>query len=184
MNATMKTRFKTSRKYLPIHKNILPVFLFLLALFSTSLFSIVILAENAYMIGQLKKYGIGCIPTQPDSLGPFYKPNAPLRSSVGRGYQLSGMVLSSKNCSPIPQAQIELWMAGPDGEYKDDYRAVVIANNVGEYQFESHFPPSYSSRRPHIHIRVTARGFKTLITQHYPENGSNRGEFDLVLIPG
>jgi protocatechuate 3,4-dioxygenase beta subunit len=135
------------------------------------------------MIARLKKYGIGCIPTQPDSLGPFYKPNAPLRGSVGRGYRLSGMVLSSKNCSPIPQARIELWLAGPAGEYKDDFRAVVIANATGEYQFESHFPPSYSIRPAHIHIRATARGFKTLITQHYPEKGSIGGEFDLVLIP-
>jgi protocatechuate 3,4-dioxygenase beta subunit len=136
------------------------------------------------MIGQLKKYGIGCIPTPPGSLGPFYKPNAPLRGRVGSGYRLKGMVLSSKNCAPIPQARIELWMAGPEGEYKDDYRAVVIANESGEYQFESHFPPSYSQRPPHIHMRVTARGFKILITQHYPENRSKRGEFDLVLIPG
>jgi protocatechuate 3,4-dioxygenase beta subunit len=43
---------------------------------------------------------------------------------------------------------------------------------------------TYSRRPPHIHIRVTASGFKTLITQHYPKNGSNRDEFDLVLIPG
>jgi protocatechuate 3,4-dioxygenase beta subunit len=135
------------------------------------------------MIARLKKYGIGCIPTQPDSLGPFYKPNAPLRGRVGRGYRLSGMVLSSKNCSPIPQARIELWLAGPDGEYKDDYRALVIANAAGKYQFESHFPPSYSMRPAHIHVRATARGFKTLITQHYPEKGSIGGEFDLVLIP-
>ena len=137
-----------------------------------------------HMIAQLKKYGIGCIPTNPDSLGPFYKPNAPLRGSVGRGYRLSGLVLSSRNCLPIPQARIELWMAGPDGEYKDDYRALVIANESGEYQFESHFPPSYSKRPPHIHIRTTAPGFKTLITQHYPEIRSKKGEFDLVLIPG
>jgi protocatechuate 3,4-dioxygenase beta subunit len=135
------------------------------------------------MIGHLEKYGIGCIPTPPHSLGPFYKPNAPLRSSVGNGYRLSGMVLSSKDCAPIPQAQIELWLAGPEGEYKDDYRAAVIANESGEYQFESHFPPSYSRRPPHIHIRVTANGFKTLITHHCPQNGSNHGEFDLVLIP-
>lgn len=136
------------------------------------------------MISLLKRYGIGCIPTQPDSLGPFYKPNAPLRSSVGRGYLLSGVVLSSKNCLPIPKARIELWMAGPGGEYKDDYRAVVIANASGEYRFESHFPPTYSRYSPHIHMRVTAPGLKTLVTRHYPEYRSKKGEFDLVLIPG
>jgi hypothetical protein len=126
---------------------------------------------------------IGCTPTPPDALGPFYKPKAPLRNSVGRGYELSGAVLSSKDCAPIKEAGIELWMAGPDGEYKDDYRAAVRANESGEYRFESHRPPSYLNRPLHIHIRVTADGFNTLSTQHYPEEDSSNGEFDLVLIP-
>lgn len=135
------------------------------------------------MVAQLKKYSIGCTPTPPDAIGPFYKPKAPVRSSVGKGYKLRGRVLSSRDCSIIPRARIELWMAGPEGEYKDDYRATVIPENSGEYQFESHVPPSYLKRPPHIHIRVTAKGFKTLITQHYPETGGSSDEFDLVLIP-
>jgi protocatechuate 3,4-dioxygenase beta subunit len=135
------------------------------------------------MIAQLKKYSIGCPPTQPGALGPFYKPNAPARDRVGQGYELRGSVMSSRDCSPIPQARIELWMAGPEGDYKDDYRATVIANESGEYRFESHFPPSYSRRPPHIHVRVTADGFKTLVTQHYPEAVSKKGALDLVLIP-
>ena len=140
-------------------------------------------AERLYMIAQTKKYNIGCTPTVPDAEGPFYKPKAPLRNSVGKGYVLSGKVLSSKDCAPIRQARIELWMAGPDGKYKDAYRATIIVDDSGEYQFESHRPPSYLSRPPHIHIRVTADGFKTLTTQHYPEKGSSSAEFDLVLIP-
>ena len=135
------------------------------------------------MVAQLKKYSIGCAPTQPGALGPFYKPNAPVRNSVGYGYELRGSVMSSRDCAPIPQARIELWMAGPDGDYRDDYRAMVIADESGEYRFESHPPPSYSGRPPHIHVRVTADGFKTLVTQHYPQAGSKKGELDLVLIP-
>ncbi|MEJ2728626.1 MAG: intradiol ring-cleavage dioxygenase [Deltaproteobacteria bacterium] len=135
------------------------------------------------MVAQLKKYSIGCPPTPPGALGPFYKPNAPVRDSVGYGYELRGSVLSSRDCSQIPRARIELWMAGPGGDYKDDYRATVISDESGEYRFESHFPPSYSRRPPHIHVRVTANGFKTLVTQHYPEAGSRRAELNLVLIP-
>ena len=82
------------------------------------------------MVVQQKKYSIGCAPTPPDALGPFYKPKAPLRNSVGKGYALSGIVMSTKDCSPIPRAHIELWMAGPDGDYKDDYRATVIPDEV------------------------------------------------------
>jgi protocatechuate 3,4-dioxygenase beta subunit len=143
----------------------------------------VISAENSGMVAQLKKYNIGCAPTPPDARGPFYKPNAPVRNRVGNGYELRGTVISTENCAPIPQARIELWMAGPDGEYRDDYRATVMPNQAGEYYFESHLPPSYFNRPPHIHVRVSAAGFKTLVTQHYPEAGSKNGTLDLVLIP-
>ncbi len=124
-----------------------------------------------------------CRPTPPDSLGPFYKPGAPIRETVGSGYQLAGIVRSASGCRPIPQARIELWMAGPDGDYHDDFRATVMSQKDGTYRFESHFPPNYFGRPPHIHIRVSVDGFKTLITQHYPAAGAQRGTFDLVLIP-
>src|SRR5918995_6081932 len=42
-----------------------------------------------------------CKPTQPDMLGPFYEPGAPVRSSVGSGYVLSGTVLAAEECRPI-----------------------------------------------------------------------------------
>jgi len=158
-------------------------FVFLFVLFSLVLCSNSILAENSYMVAQLKKYSIGCTPTPPDSLGPFYKPGAPVLNSVGKGYKLSGTVISSRDCSIIPRARIEFWMAGPEGDYIDDYRATVIADESGAYGFESHVPPSYLNRPPHIHMRVTADGFETLITQHYPDAGSRSGKFDLVLIP-
>jgi hypothetical protein len=48
-----------------------------------------------------------CKPTQPDMLGPFYEPGAPVRTSVGSGYVLSGAVLGANECKPIPNAHIE-----------------------------------------------------------------------------
>jgi protocatechuate 3,4-dioxygenase beta subunit len=54
-----------------------------------------------------------CKPTQPDMLGPFYEPGAPIRTSVGRGYLLSGNVLGAAQCKPIPNARIEFWLANP-----------------------------------------------------------------------
>ena len=80
------------------------------------------------MVAQQKKYSIGCAPTPPDAMGPFYKPNAPVRKHVGKGYELTGAVISTRNCQPIPQAHIEIWMAGPDGEYTDDYREIGRAH--------------------------------------------------------
>lgn len=124
-----------------------------------------------------------CKPTEPDELGPFYKPGAPVRASVGKGYVLAGTVRSAKDCAPIEGAAIELWLAGPDGGYGDAYRATVIADGKGAYRFESHVPPPYYGRPPHIHLRVSARGFDPLVTQQYPEAGRRKGTFDVVLVP-
>ena len=124
-----------------------------------------------------------CKPTPPDALGPFYTPNAPERTSVGKGHVLSGAVRSSVDCSPIAGAQIEFWLAGTDGKYDDDHRATMYSDKNGAYQFESNFPPPYSGRPSHIHIKITAKGFRTLVTQYYPVKGSTEGEFDLVLVP-
>ena len=124
-----------------------------------------------------------CPPTNPDMLGPFYKPGAPEKSRVGKGYMLSGVVKSSADCHSIKGARIEFWLAGPEGEYADNYRATVRSDQDGAYRFESNFPPSYSGRPPHIHIKVSAEGFRTLVTQHYPARGGTTGTFDLVLMP-
>ena len=127
--------------------------------------------------------GTKCQPTPSDYLGPFYKAGAPVRSSVGKGYDLMGWVMSSATCAPIPHARLELWLANPDGSYDDDHRATIMADETGEYKFESNFPPGYFGRPPHIHIRISAEGFKTLVTQHYPAHGQATGDFDIVLVP-
>lgn len=125
-----------------------------------------------------------CPPTKADSLGPFYKPDAPVRSVLGSGYVLKGTVLSSVDCGVIPGARIEVWHAGPDGEYSDAYRATIVSDAHGRYRLQTDRPPRYSFWRPsHIHVRVKASGFKTLVTQHYLEKGKAEATFDLVLVP-
>jgi catechol 1,2-dioxygenase len=123
-----------------------------------------------------------CKPTQPDMLGPFYEPGAPVRTSVGSGYVLSGTVLAAQECKPIPDARIEFWLANPSGDYDDAHRATVFASQGGEYRLESNVPVSYGGRPPHIHVRVTAPGYEELVTQHYPERGQKKANFDLVLV--
>jgi protocatechuate 3,4-dioxygenase beta subunit len=122
-----------------------------------------------------------CVPTRADSLGPFYEPGAPVRSKVGTGYVLSGRVLTT-GCRAIPRARIEFWLVNPRGQYDDAHRATVIARRDGGYRFESNRPIAYGARPPHIHMRVTARGFRTLVTQHYPRGARSRATFNLVLV--
>jgi protocatechuate 3,4-dioxygenase beta subunit len=143
----------------------------------------VIAGQEHMLLSQLQAAGTKCNPTPPDSLGPFYKAGAPVRASVGKGYELRGVVKSSADCARIANAVIELWLTNPAGDYDDDHRATIYSDDTGAYSFESNFPPGYTARPPHIHIRVSASGFKTLATQHYPESGQTAGEFDLFLVP-
>jgi protocatechuate 3,4-dioxygenase beta subunit len=123
-----------------------------------------------------------CRATAPDSLGPFYESGAPVRSRVGTGgYVLRGRVLSLATCRPIARARIEFWLVNEQGEYDDAHRATVVAGRDGRYRFESNKPIGYSGRPPHIHVRVAARGFRTLVTQHYPRASSTSAVFPLVL---
>lgn len=134
------------------------------------------------LIGQ-SEGATNCPPTKPDSLGPFYTPDAPVRSVLGIGYVLKGAVRSSVDCDIVPEARIEVWHAGPDGKYTDAYRATLISNPQGRFRLQTKRPPGYSSRPPHIHIQATAPGYNILITQHYPGKEASEATFDLVLVP-
>ncbi len=123
-----------------------------------------------------------CVPTRPDIQGPNYKPNAPVRSTVGTGLVLTGTVRSAPHCDPVVDARIEFWLAGPAGRYDDAHRATVVADAAGRYQFTSNFPPPYSGRS-HVHIRVSAPHHQVLVTQYYLKAGQTTGVFDLVLRP-
>lgn len=124
-----------------------------------------------------------CPPTPPDADGPFYRPGAPVRSQIGNGYLLMGEVKSAVDCAPIGGARIEIWMAGPDGLYGDQWRATTFARDNGRYHFSSHFPGQYGSRPPHIHLIVNAPGFDELIIQHYLLPGAGEAVFDPILTP-
>lgn len=124
-----------------------------------------------------------CSPTPPDAIGPYYKPGAPRRRQIGSGYNLIGIVVSATDCAPIPNSKIEIWMAGPDGKYSDAYRATIKTDRSAAYRIQSHFPSGYYGRPPHLHMKISARGYQTLVTQHYPEDGQVEGVFDIVLIP-
>lgn len=93
---------------------------------------------------------------------------------------MRGRVLTT-GCRSIARARVEFWLANPGATYDDAHRATVIASRTGGYRFESNRPPGYQGRPPHIHVRVSARGFRTLVTQHYPKAGRNTAVFNLVL---
>lgn len=145
--------------------------------------AIFFLAGSGAAQGSNATAGFMCTPTPEDELGPLYQPGAAVRNTIGTGYLLFGQIRSAGDCSAIPQAKIEIWMAGPDGVYGESWRATLYSADNGRYYLQSHRPPGYGTGRPHIHIKVSAEGFAPLVTQHYPLNGAGEALFDLVLIP-
>lgn len=107
---------------------------------------------------------------------------APERSSVGKGYILSGVVRSSADCKPIAAARIIYWMANPDGEYDEAHRGTIFSDAQGRYRFESSFPGN-TGTDPHIHVAVVIKGYRTISTIYFPRQGQAQGTFDLVLLP-
>ena len=160
-------------------------FLVLVAGFALMLAACIPVSDTAALpsgdVGPDAPPSVQCEATESDQMGPFYEPNAPFRSQVGSGYVLSGRVLAVEGCVPVPDALIEFWLANPQGDYDDDHRASMMSDSQGLYQFESPVPVPYTGRPPHIHVRVSAPGFRPLVTQHYSGQGKDRGEFDLVL---
>jgi protocatechuate 3,4-dioxygenase beta subunit len=114
--------------------------------------------------------------TQWNEIGPFYKRLAPnsgrLRapSDPGLGLAVSGRVFNTRG-EALTGAKVEIWQADHHGLYDLDgyrYRAALVADASGLYQFESVMPGHYPARVcQHIHYAITAEGHKPLITQLY-----------------
>lgn len=133
------------------------------------------------IFGEVQAATLKCSPSPQDEIGPFYRPNAPVRNTIGTGYVLRGVVRDATKCLPVSGARIEFWQAGPGGVYGDTYRATIFSDSKGRYRLETSMPPPYARRPSHIHILVDMRGYAGLITQHYPKRGAKSALMDLVM---
>lgn len=130
-----------------------------------------------------------CQPTETNSLGPFYREQAPFRavlagpSEPGEPLTISGRVLAADDCTPLRDAVVDAWHANARGRYynvADDgddvpgqyrLRGRVRTNADGEYRFETIMPGAYSmgaSMRPrHVHFIASHPEARELVTQMY-----------------
>ncbi len=117
-----------------------------------------------------------CNPTFDDGVNPTYRPGAPERNSVGHGHFMSGVVRSSLDCLPIAHARIEVWAQYAGESHPASARATLYSDRDGAYRFECD-PPE------HVHLRLSAGGYRTINNNSYHPNGKTEGRFDLVLAP-
>ena len=133
-----------------------------------------------------------CAPTERDSLGPFFVDNAPVVTSLnrygktGEPMRLSGQVRSAEPPNPpIPGARLEVWQTDGNGSYHPagngdaaryadaelDLRGTVFTDGNGKFKVMTLVPGVYRPRPRHIHYKLSAPGFRTLVTQHYLSDG-------------
>jgi hypothetical protein len=117
-----------------------------------------------------------CAPTLDDGVSPSYRPDAPVRAVVGRGHILTGVVRSSRGCRPVAQARLELWPEEGQRGHPDASRATLFTDQDGRCRFECD-PPE------HIHMRISAPGYRTIGVNSYHPEGRAAGTFDIVLVP-
>ena len=144
------------------------------------------------------------------SMGPFYPNNLKIekdadltqlkghqKKAKGQLVKVSGIV-QDQFCNPIEDAIVEVWQACYSGRYNHpsdtskekldpnfQYYAMMKTDFKGEYFFKTIRPGAYKAslnwmRPPHIHYKVSLRGYKTLITQLY-FNGDKLNEEDGIL---
>lgn len=117
-----------------------------------------------------------CKPTLDDGVSPSYKPDASERTAVGQGHIVTGVVLSSMDCQPIANAKLEFWPEEEGLGHPDSSRATFYTDQNGGYRFECN-PPE------HIHMRISAPGYRTIGVNSYHPEGKAEGTFDIVLEP-
>jgi protocatechuate 3,4-dioxygenase beta subunit len=136
-------------------------------------------------------------PTPPETEGPFYPvypqkdkdfdlTQVTGQSGVAKGKVIfiRGQVLDTEG-RPIEDATVDLWQANAAGRYRHPRDrntapldpnfqgwAIVKSGREGRFQFKTIFPGSYPAsaewmRPPHIHFKVSKRGFAKLTTQMY-----------------
>jgi protocatechuate 3,4-dioxygenase beta subunit len=135
--------------------------------------TIVAVEETATISSPTKS---SCKPTLDDGVSPSYMPDTPERTIVGHGHILTGVVLSNVDCQPIPHAKLEFWPEEEGLGHPESSRATFYTDKNGEYRFECNLPE-------HIHMRISADGYKTIGVNSYHPEGAPEGVFDIVLEP-
>src|SRR3954467_11856558 len=109
-------------------------------------------------------HAASCSATPNEGFGPFGRGLPPVRAKTGAGHVLRGLVLSAVDCKPVRGAQVQFWQSNAKGVYTKKLSATVISDRNGRFRYQSPKPVSYEGRPPHMHIRVIAKGYETLLS--------------------
>jgi catechol 1,2-dioxygenase len=134
---------------------------------------------------------VGDTPTTTDILGPFYRPNSPIRIDInpkefkGERLHLSGIIFKEDGKTPYKNCMVEIWQCDSQKNYDNvtdnyNYRGRQFTKVDGKYHFITVQPVAYPAapnsnvyRPAHIHMRISGEGQQDLITQIYIMGDTN-----------
>jgi protocatechuate 3,4-dioxygenase beta subunit len=143
--------------------------------------SVVAISASSFIKFDGKQF-IGDCETTSDILGPYYRPNSPVRNNLvikgekGTLIELSGIIKHKDCVTPYNNAKVELWHCNNQGQYDNTsneyrYRGTTYSDDKGNYSFNTIIPVPYGSgndiRPAHFHLMITAEGYQPLVTQLY-----------------
>jgi protocatechuate 3,4-dioxygenase beta subunit len=111
--------------------------------------------------------------------GPNHRAGAPFRGKLsppfaeGTTLVIRGHVRDAKTGEGVSGAVLDAFHAADDGRYDMDgfaYRGRVMTDERGYYEFETIRPSGYGPA-PHIHMLVSADGYRDLSTEIQFEDG-------------
>lgn len=147
----------------------------------TSALSAIAVSATGFVRLEGDRY-VGDCETTSDVLGPFYRPDSPVRSSLvikgekGAPIELFGKIKHDDCITPYKNAKIELWHCDGNGVYDNEsadfkYRGTLYSDNEGNYSFKTILPVPYGEgdnyRPAHFHLMISAEGYQPLVTQLY-----------------
>jgi len=126
-----------------------------------------------------------CAVTPSETAGPFPSLTDLMRSDIREGKSGATLALtitvvnSSNNCSPVPNANVEIWQCDAAGNYSQYgsqtaqtyLRGIQTTNGDGQVTFTTVYPGWYQGRATHIHVEVVRNGVSSKVTQiAFPES--------------
>ncbi|MFD4242116.1 carbohydrate-binding protein [Streptomyces sp. NPDC058525] len=114
-------------------------------------------------------------PTIPQTEGPYFKPNSPLRTSLvtpttpGTRLTVNGYVFGQA-CLPLAGVLLDFWQADVNGAYDNagySFRGHQFTDAQGAFRLSSIVPGLYPGRTRHLHVKLQAPNRPVLTTQLY-----------------
>ena len=121
----------------------------------TTALSAVAISASGFIRFDGNRY-VGDCETTTDILGPFYRPDSPVRNNLvvkgapGDLIELKGIIKHKDCVTPYKNAKIELWHCSSQGVYDNTsadylYRGTTYCDDKGQYLFKTILPVPYDT---------------------------------------